>query len=180
MVAPHEPHDLYGLFDGADGLAGAPARAVHGDHGVPEGAGAEAHLYPAPGEHVEAGGGLGEHGRRAQGQVGHVGEEADALGYGNERRDERPGVEEAPLVWMILDADEVEAGPVGGPRGARGPVRGVCQRLHAHAELEVPAVVRHGVSFPVVLLRPNEATNATMVAALTSRNASEKGAASRA
>jgi hypothetical protein len=32
----------------------------------------------------------------------------------------------------------------------------------------------------VLLLSPNEATNATMVAALTSRNASEKAAASRA
>src|SRR5918912_2319328 len=98
LVAPHESHDLYGLLDGADGLARAPAWAVHGDHSVPKGPSAEAHLDPAPGKHVEAGCGLREHGRRTQRQVGHVGEEAYAVGYGHERRDKRPGVQETSLV----------------------------------------------------------------------------------
>src|SRR4028118_424514 len=109
-------------------LAGAPARAAHAHYGVPERAGPEPDLDPPAGDDVQGGGGLRQHGRRPQGQVRDVGEEADVLGDGHEGRDERPGVQEPPLVGVVLDTDEVEARPVGGPRGPRRAVWGVGAR----------------------------------------------------
>src|SRR5688572_11787909 len=44
---------------------------------------------------------------------------------------------------MVLDADKVEPRPVSGDGDASSPVRRGGQRLHAHAELEIPAVVSH-------------------------------------
>src|SRR5829696_8763927 len=154
LVAPHQSHDLYGLFDGADGLAGAPARTAHADHRVPECSGPEAHLHPPSREYVEAGRRFREHGRRAQGQVGDVGEETDAFGNGHECGDEGPGVQETPLVGMVLDAHEVEARPVGGPGDACRPVGRVRQRLHANAKLEVPTVISHRSYPPICTIPP--------------------------
>jgi hypothetical protein len=121
---------------------------------------------------------FGEHGRRAQGQIGDVGEETDAFGNGNERGDEGPGVKETPLIGMVLDAHEIEARPVGGPGDARRPVGRIRQRLHANAKLEIPAVVAHVVSFAVLLLRPSAATSEMRRARVRTKKASEYAAAS--
>ena len=51
--------------------------------------------------------------RVAQRQVRDVGEEADALGPAGEVGEQRPRVEEAALVRVVLDADEVEPEAVG-------------------------------------------------------------------
>jgi hypothetical protein len=74
---------------------------------------AQAELKAAAAHHVERRGGLRHHGGRPQRQVRHVDEEGNALCLGEQRRYQRPGVEEAPLVGVILDADEVERGLVG-------------------------------------------------------------------
>src|ERR687890_799136 len=76
LFAPNQSHNLYGFFDGADGFAGAPSRAAHAGHGVPESSGAEPHLHPPCREHVEAGGRLRKHGPRPEREGGHVGGEA--------------------------------------------------------------------------------------------------------
>src|SRR5215204_4357685 len=166
------PRDLYGFFDGADGRTGAPSRAAHAGYGVPESPGTEPDLHPTSREHVEAGGRLRQHGRRPEREVGHVGEEADIFGHRHERRDERPCIQKAPLVRVVLNTHEVKTGPVRGLRDAGRPVRRVCEWLHAHAELEIPAVVGHVVSFAVVLLSPSAATSEMRSARASTRKAS--------
>src|SRR5215212_9327245 len=178
LVAPDQSHNLYRFFDGADGLAGAPSRATHAGHGVPKSPGAKPDLHPPCREHVEAGGCLREHGRRTEREVDDVGEEADVFGHRHERRDERPGIQKAPLVGMVLNSHQVETGSVSGLRYARRQVRRVRERCHAHAELESPAVIAHVVCFAVVLLSPSAATSEMRRARVRARKASEYAGAS--
>src|SRR5215217_9788713 len=180
LVAPNQSHNLYCFFDGADGLAGAPSRAAHAGHGVPESPCAKPDLHPPRREHVEAGGRLREHDRRTEREVDDVWEEVDVFGHRHERRDERPGVQKASLVGVVLNTHQVEGGSVCGLRDARRPVRRVCERLYAHAELWFPAVVAHVVSFAVVLLSPSAATSEMRRARARTRKASEYAAASSA
>jgi hypothetical protein len=63
---------------------------------------------------------LGHHPRRPQRQVRHVGEDRDAVGFREDEGHQRPRVEEAALVWMVLDPDQVEARFVGNPCHLKG------------------------------------------------------------
>jgi hypothetical protein len=68
---------------------------------------AQAELEAAAAQQVERRGRLGHDRRRAQRQVGDVREERDPTSLGQQRGDQRKGVEEAALVRMILDPDEL-------------------------------------------------------------------------
>jgi hypothetical protein len=46
-------------------------------------------------------------------KIGHVGKEPHALGARREVSDESEGVEESPLIRVILDADEIQPGLIG-------------------------------------------------------------------
>jgi hypothetical protein len=119
--------------------------AAHRADRLPKRARAEAELEAPAREHVERGRLLGDHRRAAERQVGDVGEEADPLGAGEQVGDQRPSVEEAPLVWVVLDADQVEPELVrpAGERAAELEI-GAC-RDDAHSEGKRPAVAgRHG------------------------------------
>jgi hypothetical protein len=63
---------------------------------------------------------LGHHPRRPQRQVRHVGEDRDAVSLGQDERHQRPRVEEAALVRVVLDPDQVEARFVGNPCHLQG------------------------------------------------------------
>ncbi len=63
-------------------------------------------------EHVDGGGLLGEHGGRAQWQVGDVGEQVHMPGPGGQPGDQGERVGEAVVVGMVLDADQVQAAGV--------------------------------------------------------------------
>ena len=95
------------------GVSRGPPIATIASQNAP---GAEPELDPAAAEDVEAGGAAGEHDRRAQRQVGDVGRDADVGGRRRDDRQQRPGVEEARLVRVVLEADEVQPGDVGEPR----------------------------------------------------------------
>ena len=125
-----------------DSRGGAARPAVRLD-GVPERAGAQAELDAAVAEQVERRGGPGQHGGRPQRQVGHVGEEADVLRLGRERREQRPGLQEARLVRVVLHADEVEPELVGAARHRDDLVALVGGGRREDAEEEVVAVVGH-------------------------------------
>jgi hypothetical protein len=112
LPAPHQTDHVDGLLGRFHRLAGGPPRTAHGHNGVPERSGSQAQLHPAAGEDVEGGGGLGQDGRRPKREAGHVGEEPDPGRPAGQVGDERPGVEESPLVGVVLDPDEVEAGLV--------------------------------------------------------------------
>jgi hypothetical protein len=122
-------------------------RPAHGADGVPEGAGAEAELEAAAAELVERGGLLGQHQRRAQGQIGDVGEDADAAGLPQEVADERHRVEVFLLVGMVLDADQVVTEIVDDVRDLDGALGISGGRIEEEAELHIVSVIRHGLSF---------------------------------
>ena len=113
LAGPDAADDLDRLDQRVDRLRPRPHRPAPGADALPERARAEPELDPAAAQPVERGRGLREHARVAQRQVGDVGEEAHALGAPGEVGDQRPGVEVAALVRVVLDADEVEAEPVG-------------------------------------------------------------------
>ena len=92
-----------------DGRPGITPGTTHGRHAVGEGAGAPPQFEPAAAEDVQAGGGTGQHRRRAQRQVDHVGDEPEAGGLGGQGRQQRPHVEEARLVGVVLHAQHVQA-----------------------------------------------------------------------
>src|ERR671921_1835468 len=178
LVAPNQSHNLYCFFDGADGLAGAPSRAAHAGHGVPESPCAKPDLHPPRREHVEAGRRLREHGRRTEREVDDVGEEVDVFGHRHERRDERPGIQKASLVGVVLNTHQLQTGSVSGLGDARRQVGRVCEWCHAHTKLEFPAIVAHVLSFAVVLLSPSAATREMRSARARTRKASENAAVS--
>jgi hypothetical protein len=74
---------------------------------------AEPELDAPAREPVERCGGLRQEGGRAQREVGHVGEQADALRPAGDEGQERPCVQEAPLIRVVLDADEVQSHALG-------------------------------------------------------------------
>jgi hypothetical protein len=63
---------------------------------------------------------LGQHPRRSQRQVPDVREDRDAVGFRQHERHQRPCVEEAALVRMVLDPDQIEARFVGHPCHLQG------------------------------------------------------------
>ena len=78
---------------------------------------------------------------------GHIGEEPHASGTRCEVGDEREGVEEPPLVRMVLNANEIEPGFVRELDlfDYRRIVIGI--RCGEVSELDVPSVVNQGTAF---------------------------------
>jgi hypothetical protein len=77
LAAPHLADHLDRLGERRERLGGAAAWATVRRGRVREAAGAQPQLHPTAAEHVQARGGLGQHRRRAQRQVGDVGKDAD-------------------------------------------------------------------------------------------------------
>jgi hypothetical protein len=108
LSAPEEADDGQGFLQGLHRL-GAPApRTAHPLYRIPEAPGAEAELEAPSAGQIHRGGRLGDHGRRTEGEVGHVGKEPDPAGMGDEQGEQGEGVQKATLVGMILDAEIVE------------------------------------------------------------------------
>ena len=75
----------------------------------PDPSSADTELEPAAGQQVEARGGAGEHGRGTQREVEHVAGDVDALRSRGDVAEERPCVEEAWLVGVVLEGDDVQS-----------------------------------------------------------------------
>jgi hypothetical protein len=135
-AAPVQADQLDSLLERCQRLARAAHRSAHGADGVPERPGTKAQLYPAPAQHVKRGRRLGQHGRRAQRQVGHIREQPHPLGACGQGGQQRPGNQGATVVRVVLHRDEVQALHIGQPRDRRreGGVRR--QRVAFRPELE--------------------------------------------
>jgi hypothetical protein len=81
----------------------------------------------------------------SQRKVGHIGEEANAFGARGEVRDQREGVQKAPLIRMILDADQIQPHLVGEPNQLDQLRIVVCERSGKEPELDVASVISHGL-----------------------------------
>src|SRR5579864_7121914 len=112
-AAPEQADDLDRLLEGADRLARSPNRSAIRLDPFPEPSGTHPELEPATAQHVERRGGLGQHGGRPKRKVGDVRKDRDAFGPHRDRYQKRPRVEEAALIGMVLDSDDVEAELVG-------------------------------------------------------------------
>src|SRR5260370_469926 len=90
LPGPGGADDVDGLAERHARLRGRAARASQAGDRLGEGAGAEAELEPAAAEHVDRGRLPGEHGRWAQRQGGHLGEEGEPAGPAPPPRAPRP------------------------------------------------------------------------------------------
>jgi hypothetical protein len=115
LVRPHQADDLDRLLDRVDGFPGAAALGAQAGDPGREGAAAEAELEPAAADRVERRCGPRQHGRRAQRQVGDVGDAADPADLRHQGCDLRERVEEVVLVGVVLDGDQPEPARVGRP-----------------------------------------------------------------
>ena len=126
--------DRDGLIERPEALAGPAHRAAHPGDRVPERASPDPELEPTAAHDIERRGGLREHLWGAHRQAGDIREEAQAFGPSEEVRDERERIEEATLVGVVLDADELEPAALRGKDlgdDGRVVVRG---RRHRDAE----------------------------------------------
>jgi hypothetical protein len=137
---PHETHQLDGLLQSVDSFCRVANRPSHGLDCFWETAGPEPELDPASADHIQTRRGLGEHGGRAQLQIGHIRHEVDHSGQGDECRHQGPGVEEAALVGMILDPDELQAGTLDRPSGRRRSLE-IGHGVEVAAEFDIPKVI---------------------------------------
>jgi hypothetical protein len=80
---------------------------------VPESARTQSQLHPPPTQYVEGRCRLGQHGRWSEGQVGDVGDQLDSLRACRGVGEQRPRIEEPPLVGVVLEGDEIQPGFVG-------------------------------------------------------------------
>src|SRR5438105_4653379 len=153
LAAPHEPDDLDRFLERRDRLARRPHRSAHGLDRVPESACAHAELGAATAEDVQRCCRLRQHRGRAHGQAGDIWENSDSLGSHRDCDEQGPRVVEAPLVGMVLHADQVEAelvsdgGDFEGAAGLHG------RRDHEDAELDLATVV-HEISSWVLFHAP--------------------------
>jgi hypothetical protein len=140
LARPEGAQDRDRLLERVHGLLRRPPGAAHRLDRIPERPGPDPQLDAATGEDVERGRGLGQHRRLAKRQVDHVGDEANPIGPAAEVREQGPGVEVTPLVGVVLDADQVEAGGISGEdlgnRGLRigGVGHGEQSDSHFHRE----------------------------------------------
>jgi hypothetical protein len=104
---------------------------------------AETELEPAPAQLIERRRLLGQHRRRAEGQIGHVGEDANALRLAEEIADQRHRIEVLLLIGVILDADQVVAEVVEDVRNLDGALGVAGRGIEEETELQVVAVVGH-------------------------------------
>src|SRR5438874_7459717 len=141
FACPGPPDQLDRLFQRLYSFTRRAARTAHRLDRVPESPGTKPELETASAEQVQGGGLFGQHWRRPEGQVRNIGEDADLPGLGQKVADQRHGVQEPPLVWMVLDPDEVEAGGVGRRHQRSRFFEVGCDGDHRDAEFERPPVV---------------------------------------
>jgi hypothetical protein len=104
-------------------------------------AGADTELEAPAAQQIQRCRRLGEYGGRPQRQVGDVGEDAHGLRLGQDRGEQRGGVEKPSLVGAVLDTDQVVAESIEQPGGLEQAGRVVGVRRVEVAELEwVPVV----------------------------------------
>ena len=97
-------------------------------------------------EDVDARRGLGEHHGQPQRQVGDVRREVDLVGLRRDHREQRERVEEAPLVGVVLERDDVEVLALGELREPQDVVRGGGGGRDEDAEAQVMSVIGHRAS----------------------------------
>jgi hypothetical protein len=142
-VAPERADDVDRLVERVDALAGRPPRPAHALDPVPERAGAKAEVHAPLAEDVDARGGLRDRHGQAQRQVRDVGREVDPVRLRRDRRQQRERVEEAALVRVVLERDEVQALALGQPRELEDLRRGGRVRRDEHAEVQLVSVSGH-------------------------------------
>jgi hypothetical protein len=125
LATPDQADDLHGLLERLQRLARRPPGSAISLDGVPEGPRPEPQLETPPGEQVDAGGSLGQHRRRAQRKTGDIGEQLDPLGGRTDGGDEGKGVDEPPLVGMVLDPQVVETHVLSPPGDVQQRIGGV-------------------------------------------------------
>ncbi len=80
-------------------------------------------------EQIETGCAASQNGWIAQWQIQHVAADMDVLRAGGDVGKQRPGIEKARLIRVILKRDEIETGLIGDDReidGVHGRFRGRC------------------------------------------------------
>jgi hypothetical protein len=112
LTRPERAQDRDRLLERVNRLLRCSSWTAHRLDRFPEGPGADPELDPSAAQQVQRRGRLGDDRRQTQGQVEDVGDEAHPLGPSRDKGQERPGVEEAALVGMILDRYVVEPGLV--------------------------------------------------------------------
>ena len=110
---PRGADDVDGLGERIDRLARGEPRAADGRDGIPERAGSKPQLDASPAEDVEACDAAREHDRRSQRDVRDVRGDPHVGRLRGDEREQRPGIEEASLVRVILERDQVEAEDIG-------------------------------------------------------------------
>jgi hypothetical protein len=141
--APEETDDLDRLLVGLERLSRRANRTAHRADRVPECSGSEPELEATAREDVERRRLLGDHRRQAKRQVRDVGEDAETLGAGEQIGHQRPGLEKAPLIRVVLDAEQIQPESVGADGELASFEYVGCVRNEAEAEFERPAVITH-------------------------------------
>jgi hypothetical protein len=113
LAAPEGADDRHCLLQGLQRLTTRPHRPAHRGDRLPEATRAEAELEASAREHVQRRGLLGEDGRAPEREVCDVRKEPDPLGPGDQIANQGEGVEEPPLIRMVLDPDQIQLELVG-------------------------------------------------------------------
>jgi hypothetical protein len=108
LPAPRQPDDLDCLLERVHGLLRGPSRSAHRSDPVPERASAEPELEPALTEDVDRRCGVGQRRRKPERQIRDIGHELDRVRAPCDVGEQRERVEEAALVGVVLDAEEIE------------------------------------------------------------------------
>ena len=148
LGVPQGPDDLDGLPHRLDRLPRRQTLPAHRLDRVPERSCPERELEAPAAEQVQARRRAGQHGRRPQREVDHVGGQVDSLGAGRGIRHQRPRVEERRLVGVVLERGEVEPGLLAELRQEDGLLRLLGRRGDERAEQQVVAVVAHRSPLP--------------------------------
>src|SRR5690606_1219203 len=97
----------------------------------------------AAAQDVEACGGAGDDRRRPQRQIENVWRQLYRAGAGGEEGKQGPGVEEAGLIGMVLEADHLHPGPLAALDQGHQLLRALCGWGQKGAELDRVPVVAH-------------------------------------
>jgi hypothetical protein len=114
-ACPNRPDHVDRLIERVDALSPAEPRSAQSCDRVPERAGAEAELDPPAAQDVETGDAPRQHHRGSQRQIRDVRRHPDVGRLRRDHRQQRPRVEEARLVRVILEGDQVEPDRIGEP-----------------------------------------------------------------
>src|SRR5215471_17427526 len=103
LRSPCKPDDLHRFLGRRDCLRRAIARPAHPLDSIPEAARTEAKFDPPAAQSIQRSCRLGEHRRWTKRKVGDIGKEPDAPGASGEEGHERPRIEEARQIGVILN-----------------------------------------------------------------------------